>query len=125
MRKRQHPGNDPLLLVRRQLLGEAVTSAPYLVIVADETMRIAAASDAVSELLGWSPEEITGLSVHEILVDRSEGERRYNEFLAAGAQRGTIALRRKDGSFVDAFYEAHETQMASLTYYVSILFLAP
>jgi len=107
-------------LVQGVLLGEAVANAGYVVLVADEEMRYLAASDAACELLGYTAEELVQMHVPDIVENADAGER-YQEMTKAGRQHGRITLITKDGRRIDARYEAYETRVARLPYYVSIL----
>ena len=109
-------------LIHRQLVGDAVASGGYVVLVADEEMRFLAASDGAVALLGYTREEITQLTVPDIVVDRREAEAQYTRFVREGLQRGETTLRTKDGLLVGARYEASDTVVAGLKYYVSVLF---
>jgi PAS domain S-box-containing protein len=113
--------NGARALLQKYLVGEALAEAPFVVLVADDEMRLTAASDAACELLGWEREELLRLRVTDIVVEQ-EAATLYSDFVAAGVQRGRITLRCKDGELVEASYEAHETRMSGLPYYVSVLF---
>jgi PAS domain S-box-containing protein len=106
--------------VQEFLLGEAVANAGYAVLVADDEMRYLAASDAACELLGYSRDELLQMHVPDV-VEESDAADRYREMTQSGRQRGRITLVRKDGSRVDAHYEAYETRIAHMPYYVSLL----
>lgn len=121
MERTMNREQDARSLVQRYLVGEAVTGTSYLVLVADETMRFAAVSDAACDLLGYNRDEFLQLSVPEIVVER-DAPHLFSEFIAAGEQRGLITLRCKNGETMKMLYEAHETTMSSLPYYVSVLF---
>jgi PAS domain S-box-containing protein len=109
-------------LVHQMIIGEAVASGGYVVLVADDQMQFLAVSDGACALLGYTREELADLTVPDIVVERQEAESLYSEFLRDGMQRGEITLRRKDGMRVNATYEASETTVAGQTYYVSVLF---
>ena len=111
----------PHELIQKVLVGDAVGSAPFSVLVADERMRFAAASEGACRLLGWSLEELLRLTVEDVVVEQEPARRLYDEFVASGSQRGRITLRRKDGATIDAVYEAYETRMSELPYYVSVI----
>ena len=102
------------------LIGEAVANAGYIVLVADEEMRYLAASDAACALLGYSRKEILELTVPD-LVEESGASEMFAEFIQHRAQRGRITLRRKDGSTLAATYDARETEVSGMPYYVSVL----
>ena len=107
-------------LIQGVLVGEAVANAGYIVLVADENMRYLAASDAACELLGYSREELLGLTVPEVVVETNASEL-YDEFIRDHRQRGKITLRCKDGRFLNAHYDARETKVSGLPYYVSVI----
>jgi PAS domain-containing protein len=85
-------------------------------------MRFLAASDAAYELLGYDPDELAQLTVPDIVVERRDAASRYQRFVRDGKQRGDIVLRTKRGLTVDATYEAHESRIDGVDYYVSVLF---
>ena len=116
--------SDAKELVQRYLVGEAVAAASYLVLVADEHMRFAAVSDEACELLGYTRDEFLQLTVPDIVVER-EAPQLFAEFIAAGEQRGQISLRCSNGKTITMLYDAHETTMSGLPYYVSVLFPLP
>ena len=101
-------------------LGEAVTNADYVILVADESMRYLAASDAACDLLGYSREDLLTLTVRDLVVESNASEL-FDDFLRDDAQRGTITLRRKDGRLVVATYDARKTVVRGLSYYISVL----
>jgi PAS domain S-box-containing protein len=107
-------------LIQGVLVGEAVANAGYIVLVADENMRYLAASDAACELLGYSREELLGLTVPDLVVETNASEL-YDEFIRAHGQRGKITLRCKDGRSLDAHYDARQTEVGGLPYYVSVI----
>ena len=101
-------------------LGEALTNADYVVLVADEGMRYLAASDAACGLLGYSRDELLGLKVPDLVVESNASEL-FDDFLRDQALRGTITLRRKDGRLVVATYDARTTVVRGVSYYISVL----
>lgn len=107
-------------LIQTVLVGEAVARAGYVVLVADEEMRYLAASDAACTLLGYSREELLDLTVPDVVVE-SHASELYDEFMRSGEQRGEITLRCKDGRHVTATYDARQTEVSGMTYYVSVL----
>ena len=107
-------------LVQGILVGEAVANAGYIVLVADENMHYLAASEAACELLGYSCEELLGLTVPDLVMDTNASEL-YDEFIRDQGQRGKITLRCKDGRSFEAHYDARQTEVAGLPYYVSVM----
>ena len=67
-------------LIQGVLVGEAVANAGYIVLVADENMRYLAVSDAACELLGYSREELLGLTVPDLVVETHASDL-YDEFI--------------------------------------------
>ena len=108
-------------LIQHRLVGDAVASGGYVVLVADHKMRFLAASDGACALLGYTREEMVEMAVPDIVVEQTEVESLYAQFVREGMQRGEITLRRKDRELVEATYEASETTVAGMRYYVSVL----
>lgn len=107
--------------IQNVLVGEAVTQAGFVVLVADENMRYLAASEAACDLLGYTREEILDLRVSDV-VEETDAAERYRAMTADGGQRGEITLVCKNGDRIAALYEAHETRVAHMPYYyVSML----
>jgi PAS domain S-box-containing protein len=107
-------------LIQGVLVGEAVANAGYVILVADEMMRYLAASDAACELLGYSRQELVGLSVPDLVVE-STASALYEEFMRDRGQRGVITLRCNDGRRLEVQYDARQTEVGGLPYYVSVL----
>ena len=107
-------------LIQGVLVGEAVANAGYIVLVADENMRYLAVSDAACELLGYSREELLSLTVADLVVESNASEL-YDQFIRDHGQRGRITLRCRDGCFLEAHYDARETEVGGLPYYVSVI----
>jgi PAS domain S-box-containing protein len=107
-------------LIQAVLVGEAVANAGYIVLVADENMRYLAASDAACELLGYSREELLALTVPDLVVETNASEL-YDDFIREHGQRGQITLRCKDGRDLEAHYDARQTEVGGLPYYVSVI----
>src|SRR3954454_7950814 len=100
------------------LLGEAVDGADVAVLVADETGAYVAANSYACELLGYSRDELVTLRVQDVIVD-DDVDAHYARFVNEQHERGTITLRRKDGSTFPYRYAAGRTNISALTYYVS------
>jgi PAS domain S-box-containing protein len=100
------------------LLGEAVDGAGVAVLVADETGAYVAANSYACELLGYSREELVTLRVHDVTVD-DDVEAHFTRFVNERRERGTVTLRRRDGSTFGFRFVAGETKISALTYYVS------
>ncbi|MFL6018266.1 MAG: PAS domain S-box protein [Gaiellaceae bacterium] len=105
-------------LVQIGLLGEAVDGAGVAVLVADETGAYVAANSYACEMLGYSRDELVTLRVQDVIVD-DDVDAHYARFVHEQHERGTISLRRKDGSTFGFRFVAGETKISALTYYVS------
>ncbi len=95
--------------------------APLMVLVADVEMRYLDASDAALHALGYSREQLLRLSVPDVVLDRTDAERRFASYLMTGTQHGTITLRRRDGSTFDASYTATVRHTGDETHYICVL----
>ena len=104
--------------VQRGLLGEAVDGAQVAVLVADEEGTYVAANRYACEMLGYSRDELLTLRVHDVIV-APDVHAHYARFVNEKRERGTITLRRKDGSTFPYRYAAGRTNISALTYYVS------
>ena len=112
--------SDADALIQGVLVGEAIANAGYVVLVADEEMRYLAASDGACELLGYDREELLALTVPDLVVE-SSASALFDEFMRDRGQRGFIMLRCKDGRHVAAHYDARQTVVSGLPYYISLL----
>ena len=110
-------------LIQTALLGEAVDAGPALVFVADEEMRYIAVNARACEVLGYSREELLGLSVTQVARE-AESSAEFDEMLARGVRHGTALLTRKDGETVAFAYQARKAKVAGLNLFVSVGFVA-
>jgi PAS domain S-box-containing protein len=66
--------------------------------------RIQRANDALAQLTGWSPAELSGLELAALFVDPAEFERRWpqqeRDLQVFGRWSGELQLRRRDGRLV-------------------------
>jgi PAS domain S-box-containing protein len=111
---------DPL--VQSSLVGEAMEDGPALVFVADHDMRYVAVNRFACEALGYTRDELMGLSVTDVAVETRAADM-YDDLLRTSQNRGTTALRHKDGRLLRFDYRASETRLAGLTLYVAVGFL--
>ena len=83
--------------------GESVT-----LMIADDQARYIAASGATRQLTGYDSNELTALSVWDLtpLPNTPEGQGLWQQFIAAGTQKGNFLLRHRDGRAVEARYVA-------------------
>ena len=108
-------------LIQVGLVGEAVDGGPALVFVADEEMRYIAVNRCACEVLGYTREELLGLTVPEVARE-ADAPTEYDELLSRGFRHGTAVLTRRDGSTVDFVYRAQKTRVAGLHLFVSVGF---
>ena len=106
-------------LVQASLLGEAIDPGPVAVMVADEDGRYVAVNRFACELLGYTREELLGLSLHDL--SRGDGaDGGLAELVATRRWEGDDDLVRKDGTVVRVSWMARETRVAGMTLYVSV-----
>jgi PAS domain S-box-containing protein len=108
--------------VQQSLLADVLDRAPVLVFVADEEMRYVAVNQTVCDALGYTRGELLRLRVSDVAVTPDAPEL-YKEMLRTRSQEGMTAIRTKDGRLLQFFYNARETKVAGLRYYVSVGFL--
>src|SRR2546423_9115246 len=111
-------------LMQSVLIGEAVEHAPVAILVSDEEGRYVAANEHACELLGYTREELLGLSVADLRRGDTEPTE-VAEVQAHGRHDGITELTRKDGVRLRLRYRASETRIAGLLYYVSISWPEP
>ena len=106
-------------LVQISLLGEAIDGAPVAVLVTDDEGRYLAANRFACDLLGYSREELLGLTVRDVAVG-SDVEAHFQEFMAAREQRGVYEVRRKDGTTTHFRYRAGRTMLAGMSCFIAV-----
>lgn len=111
------------VLIQTALLGEAIDQGPALVFIADDDMRYIAVNRFACESLGYTREELLGMSVSDVARE-PEASDEYEEMQTHGSRRGRALLTRKDGTTATLEYEAMQTRVANLGLYVSVGFLA-
>ena len=111
-------------LIQSSLIGEAIDGGPLLVFVADEEMQYVAVNDYACTVLGYSREELLGMSVPDVTVGPGV-QKTYRAFLRAGEMAGTVVLRHRDGTELPFAYRARETTVAGMTLYVSAGWIEP
>jgi PAS domain S-box-containing protein len=109
-------------LVQQALLADALDTAPLLVFVADEEMRYVAVNQTACEALGYARAELLGLRVTDVAVASEAGEL-YERMLQSRSQEGSTPIRTKDGRLLLFFYNARDTIVAGMRYYVAVGFL--
>jgi PAS domain S-box-containing protein len=107
-------------LVQAGLLGEAIDRAPDAVFLADESMQHLAVNQAACSLLGYTREELLALRLTEITT-YPEPAGQYDDVVAHGSRTGTAILRARDGHQIAVTYRAHETKLAGMTVYLTVV----
>ena len=102
-------------LIQASLLGEAIDHGPVAVFVADDDLRYIAVNEFACSLLGYSREELLGLSVNEITRDGSG-----QDLVAHGLRDGSTHLVAKSGTEIAVAYRTSETTVAGMRFYVVI-----
>jgi PAS domain S-box-containing protein len=106
-------------LVQIGLLGEAIDGAPVAVFVTDDAGRYLAANRCACDLLGYSREELLGLSVRDLAVG-SDVEAHLQRLLTTREDRGVTELRRKDGTTARLRYRAGHSTLAQIPCFVAV-----
>ena len=78
------------------------------ILIANDQGDYVAANQRAADITGYTREELTRLTLGDITPVPYGGDARklWREFLRVGDQRGTFALRRKDGVTVTVTYAA-------------------
>lgn len=110
-------------LIQTALLGEAVDDGPALIFIADDERRYIAVNECACRTLGYTRDELLALRVDEV-AQEPEASTEYDEMLVRGFRHGTTMLTCKDGKTVGFLYRASRTQVAGMTFFVSVGFVA-
>ncbi|MDX6481434.1 MAG: hypothetical protein QOG85_1944 [Gaiellaceae bacterium] len=108
------------VVVHSTLLGEAMQGVGVAALVADERGQYIAVNDAACALTGYSRRALTGFRAGELAAD--DASRRIYEHVMQGKKlRGKKLVRRKDGGLAECRYWGMPTTVASLPYFVLLL----
>jgi PAS domain S-box-containing protein len=90
-------------------LGAQIETLAVAALAADNAARYVAANSAACALTGYSRDEILDLTVQDLtpMPQSTSGDTLWEEFVAAGAQRGQYEVRRKDGTVAQVRYWAY------------------
>jgi PAS domain S-box-containing protein len=110
-------------LIQTALLGEAIDDGPALIFIADDEMRYIAVNQCACRTLGYTRDELLALRVDEVARE-PDAPTEYDEMLVRGFRHGTTVLTRKDSTTVDFLYRASKTELAGMSFFVSIGFAA-
>jgi PAS domain S-box-containing protein len=104
-------------LIQASLLGEAIDHGPVAVFVADDDLRYIAVNEFACSLLGYTREELLGMSAAEVMRDVGSEQA---DFVGHGTRDGTSHLVAKNGSETAIAYRTSETTVAGMRFYVVI-----
>jgi PAS domain S-box-containing protein len=104
-------------LIQASLLGEAIDQGPVAVFVADDGLRYIAVNEFACSLLGYTREELLGVSAAEVSRDAASEQA---DFVGHGTRDGQSHLLAKDGTKIPVAYRASETTVAGMRFYVVI-----
>jgi PAS domain S-box-containing protein len=102
-------------LIQASLLGEAIDNGPAAVFVTDDDLRYIAVNEFACKLLGYTREELLGLSATD--VSRSPEAAKV---VAHRSSEGRGVLMHRDGSDVAVSYRAAETTVAAMRFSVVV-----
>lgn len=131
-RKEEVPVSDPqvarkisglaLRPIQQFLLYDAIDAAPALIFVADDEMSYVAVNKTACEVLGYSREELLSMRVTDVAVS-VEAPSLFEQMMRERSQQGDVELLTKDGVLLPFIYEAAETQIGGMQYWVSVGFV--
>ena len=104
-------------LIQASLLGEAIDQGPVAVFVADDDLRYIAVNEFACSLLGYTREELLGVSAAEVVRGAAPEQA---DFVGHGTRDGQSHLLAKDGTEIPVAYRASETTVAGMRFYVVI-----
>jgi PAS domain S-box-containing protein len=111
-----------LRAVQQFLLYDAIDDAPALVFVADEDMNYLAVNNRACSVLGYSRQELLSMRVTDVFVT-SDAPTLYERMMNERIQEGDVELLTRDGALVPFIYEAGETVIGGVKYWVSVGFV--
>jgi len=85
-------------------------------------MRYVAVNRTACDALGYERAELLRLRVTDVAV-AADAPELYEQMLRSRSQEGSTLIRSKDGRLLPFFYNARETVVAGMHYYVSVGFL--
>jgi PAS domain S-box-containing protein len=106
-------------LIQASLLGEAIEHGSVAVFVADERGKYVAVNQAACIMLGYTREELLGLSVADV-AQYTEATEEWSEMRQAGTRVGTFTLTCKNGKTIEFGYIAGATTVAGMPLFVSV-----
>jgi PAS domain S-box-containing protein len=93
-----------------------IESAPDGVFICDEKGRYLEVNDAAAEITGYTKQELTHLSIKDLLTEKStkEGLKHFNCLLENGRSTGILQYKRKDGSI--GFWNVSSIKLTDTTF---------
>jgi len=104
------------------LLGDAMQNVSVAALVADERGQYIAVNEAACELTGYDRKALTRFRAGELAAD-DPSRQIYRNIMEGRRLRGRKLVRRQDGSVIDCHYWAMPTNVATLPYFVLLLWL--
>jgi PAS domain S-box-containing protein len=99
---------DDALMESRRYLQALFENSLDAIFVTNDEGRYIDANPAACELLGYTHNELTQLSVMDLTAEsfREEARAMWQQFLTGGSQRGEYSTRRKDGEILQLEFRA-------------------
>jgi PAS domain S-box-containing protein len=108
--------------IQQFLLYDAIDVGPALIFVADDHMNYLAVNNRACAALGYSREELLSMRVTEVVVS-VEAPSLFEQMMTDRSQQGDVELLTKEGARLPFIYEAAETQIGGMQYWVSVGFV--
>jgi two-component system sensor histidine kinase/response regulator len=105
--------------LQRTLLGDAIDEAAVLMFVADDEAKYLAVNAYACKVLGYSREEVLGMTVPEIAVD-PRASALYKAMVDQGGGTGLTPIRCRDGRLLQLRYWASPVTIAGTDFWASI-----
>jgi PAS domain S-box-containing protein len=104
-----------------ETLSKRIRDLPVAALVTDKTGAYVIANAVASRLTGYSADELRSMSVWDVSlpVQEHETDVLWRNFVHAGTQRGTVKLKRKNGTVVSARYVAKSNVLPG--FHISLL----
>jgi PAS domain S-box-containing protein len=115
-------GGLALRPIQQFLLYDAIDVGPALIFVADDQMNYLAVNTKACAALGYSREELLSMRVTDVVVS-VEAPSLFEQMMSDRSQQGDVELLTKEGVLLPFIYEAAETQIGGMQYWVSVGFV--
>jgi PAS domain S-box-containing protein len=104
-------GQSPAVLLAeiKNILGAAhghATCEGEYIAYADAQRRYIDVTDAFCRLLGYTREEMLGMSIDQVVASPGEVPERWQQYISKGELEGEIVLRHRSGALVPVAFEA-------------------